>query len=123
MNTPQNQTIALMQQRALSNYNSETDFETTLANKSYERIIDTTKTRGRLIFENSYKTEREEEYKVGVGEVDLVGCAGRPDVTLQHEGLVDDVDDAIGALDVRPEHVDPVAVPLNVVVYEGNKLV
>lgn len=85
--------------------------------------FNSTETDGRLIFQNSYETEWQEENEVRGGDADSLSRPGGADVTLQHEGLIDDVDDPVRALHVRPEHMDPVAVPLDVVICENNKLV
>lgn len=100
----------------------ENNTQMILAIKSYERIIDSIQNNGRLILQNPYKTEGHEDYEVRIGHAHLVGSSGGADVTLQHEGLVNDVDNAVGTLNIRPKHMDPVAVPLNVVVCGTNKL-
>ena len=41
--------------------------------------------------------------------------AGHPHVALLQQHRVDHVDDAVGALDVRAEHSNPVALPLDLV--------
>lgn len=111
------------------NYNSaelihvENNTQMILAIKSYERIIDSIQNDGRLILQNSYKTEGNEQYEVRIGHAHFLGSSSGADITLQHERFVNDVDNAVSTLDIRPEHMDPVAVPLNVVVCGTNKLV
>lgn len=42
-------------------------------------------------------------------------CSGHPHVTVLQQHRVDHVDDAVGALDVRTIHSNPVALPLDLV--------
>lgn len=42
-------------------------------------------------------------------------CSGHPHVTVLQQHRVDHVDDAVGALDVRTIHPNPVALPLDLV--------
>ena len=43
------------------------------------------------------------------------GASGHVHVGLLHQGIVDHVDVSVGALDVRPEHVDPSVAPEDLV--------
>lgn len=77
---------------------------------------------GRLVFQNSHETEGKEKYEVSISNAQFLSSTSGTDVTLQHERFVNDMNDAISALDVGPEHMDPVAVPFNIIICKINKL-
>lgn len=49
-------------------------------------------------------------------------AARHPDVTVLEEHGVDHVDDAVGALDVRTDDADPLALPLHLIIWKERDL-
>lgn len=60
--------------------NFETEIQSSLANNT--NVFDLTKTNGRLIVQNSYKTKWQEEYEVRGGDTNFLSATGGADVTL-----------------------------------------